>query len=160
MKLKPARKNQGTYPSDHAIAALKALLAQVSAIKLKEVRLECCAPSREFLVVAYVDVYGHGHTLVCAVKECGEPDSVRDALKELRGRATEISGNATPVLIAPRLSVQAQLLCTESHAGFLDLEGNARLNLDDFFIGQRSLPPELNRSVLSEDAASEFEGAA
>jgi hypothetical protein len=142
MKLKAAKKpataQSPNLPSDHAVAALKTLLAQVSAIKLREVRIECSAPSREMLIVAYVDVYQHSHMLVCAVKESDEPGNVMDALAELRYRAAELPAHATQVFIAPRVSPEAQALCNGCQAGFLDLEGNARLHLDDMFIRQRS----------------------
>ena len=106
---KPARAQSLNLPSDHAVTALKTLLAQVSAIKLREVRIECSAPSRELLIVAYVDVYQHSHTLVCAVKESDDPENVSDALAELRYRAAELPSHATPVFIAPRVSAAAQV---------------------------------------------------
>ena len=145
---KPTTAQASAAPSDHAVAALKTLLGQVSAIKVREVRIECTAPSREFLIVAYVDVYHHSHTLVCSVKLSDEPEEVRSALAELETRAARLSSNATPVFIAPRISSQARALCTQGRAGFLDLEGNARLHLDDVFIGQRFIPlPHPHSSV-------------
>jgi hypothetical protein len=51
-----------------------------------------------------------------------------------------LAADAIPVLIAPRLSPEAQALCKENQVGFLDLEGNARLTVGDFFIVMRSLP--------------------
>ncbi len=152
---KPAKAQSLNLPSEHAVAALKTLLAQVSAIKLREVRIECSAPSRELLIVAYVDVYQHSHTLVCAVKESDDPENVHDALAELRCRASELSSHATPVFIAPRVSAAAQALCSGSQAGFLDLEGNARLHLDDMFIRQRT---QFARSYEPVAARREGEG--
>jgi hypothetical protein len=137
---KPTTAQASAVPSDHAVAALKTLLGQVSAIKLREVRIECTAPSREFLIVAYVDVYQHSHTLVCSVKSSDEPQDVSNALAELESRAAMLSTSATQVFIAPRVSSQARALCSAGRTGFLDLEGNARLHLDDVFIGQRSIP--------------------
>jgi hypothetical protein len=58
-------------------------------------------------------------------------------LKKLQAR---FPGATTPVLIAPELSEEAQALCRDSNTGFLDLEGNARLYLDEVFIVKRSLP--------------------
>ena len=54
---KPAQAQSLNLPSDHAVAALKALLAQVSAIKLREVRIECSAPSRELLIACDAGLY-------------------------------------------------------------------------------------------------------
>ncbi len=136
---KPATAQSTNLPSDHAVAALKTLLAQVSAIKLREVRIECSAPSRELLIVAYLDVYQHSHTLVCSVKESDEPGNVMDALAELHDRAAQLPPHATQIFIAPRVSAAAQALCNGCQAGFLDLEGNARLHVDDMFIRQRTV---------------------
>jgi len=157
---KPAQAQSLNLPSDHAVAALKALLAQVSAIKLREVRIECSAPSRELLIVAYVDVYQHSHTLVCAVKESDDPENVSDALAELLYRAAELPSHATPVFIAPRVSAAAQALCSGSHAGFLDLEGNARLHLDDVFIRQRMSFARGHEPMAAQREGEELAGVA
>jgi hypothetical protein len=122
-----------------AAAALKALLEQVSAVKLTEMRHESPAHGRSAGIVARVDVYGHSHTLACDVNQDTSPSKVRASLRKLQDRAARHSGAATPVVIAPYLSPEAQALCKQSRAGFLDLEGNARLTLGEFFIGRRSL---------------------
>ncbi len=164
MKLKAAKKpaiaQSLNLPSDHAVAALKTLLAQVSAIKLREVRIECSAPSRELLIVAYVDVYQHSHTLVCAVKESDEPGNVMDALAELRYRAAELPSHTTQIFIAPRVSAEAQALCNGCQAGFLDLEGNARLHVDDMFIRQRTLLARGHEPVSAECEDDRLAGVA
>jgi hypothetical protein len=157
---KPAKAQSLNLPSDHAVAALKTLLAQVSAIKLREVRIECSAPSRELLIVAYVDIYQHSHTLVCAVKESDDPGNVTDALAELRYRAAELSAHATPVFIAPRVSAAAQALCSGDHAGFLDLEGNARLHVDDMFIHQRTMLTPSHEPMAAQRDGEELAGVA
>ncbi len=164
MKLKATKKSATTQstnlPSDHAVAALKTLLAQVSAIKLREVRIECSAPSRELLIVAYVDIYQHSHTLVCAVKESDEPGNVMDALAELRYRAAELPAHATQIFIAPRVSAAAQALCNGCEAGFLDLEGNARLHLDEMFIRQRTLITPSHEPMSAERQGNRLAGVA
>jgi hypothetical protein len=122
-----------------AAAALMALLEQVSAIKLKEMKREPLARGRASEFVVHIDVFGHSHTLACEVNPDSRPYKVRASLKKLQDCAAHLAGEATPVLIAPYLSPEAQALCKESHAGFLDLEGNARLSLGEVFIGKRSL---------------------
>ncbi|HEY1767218.1 MAG TPA: hypothetical protein VGG26_06160 [Terracidiphilus sp.] len=119
-----------------AAAALKAVLAEVSTIKVKEIRHE----SPERALVAYVDVFGHRHTLACDVQTDGQAGQVRSALEELRKGAGRDAGDTMPVIIAPYLSPEAQQLCKENKAGFLDLEGNARLALGEVFIVKRTLP--------------------
>lgn len=120
-----------------AVEALRTLLEQVSVIKLKEIKL---APltTGDTGIVARLDVLGHRHTLNCEIKENAQPQNLREALHKLHDGAAQCDEPATPVLIAPYLSPEAQTLCKESHAGFLDLEGNARLALGEAFIGKRS----------------------
>jgi hypothetical protein len=118
--------------------ALKALLDQVSAIKIKEMKHER-ARGRAAEIVAHIDVHGHSHTLACEVNCDTHPSKVRASLKKLQDCAAHFAGDATPVLIAPYLSPEVQALCKECRAGFLDLEGNARLTLGEVFIGKRSL---------------------
>jgi hypothetical protein len=121
-----------------AAAALKAVLAEVSTIKVKDIRHESPDGGGDHGLMVYVDVFGHRHTLACEVQTDGQPGHLRSALEELRkGRRT---GDATPVIIAPYLSPEAQALCKENMAGYVDLEGNARLALGEVFIVKRTLP--------------------
>lgn len=122
-----------------AAEALKTLLDQVSAVKIKDMKHERPARGRAAGIVAHVDVYGHSHTLTCEVNADTTPSRVRASLKKLQDSGRRQSNAATPVIIAPYLSPEAQALCKENRAGFLDLEGNARLTLGEFFIGKRSL---------------------
>lgn len=135
---------------NRAAEALQSVLRQVSQIKLKDIDVDSPRADLKVDILAHIDVQGHSHTLVCKVRASGRPDHVRMALEEFQGQASEFSGNATPVLIAPRFSEEAKALCRECKAGFLDLEGNARLDLGDVFIGKRSLPQARVRSVSSE----------
>jgi len=122
-----------------ATDALKAVLGQVSVIKLKEMRREAHTQGRSVEILADIDVFGHTHLLACEVKAHGEPAQLRTSLRNLRNDSS-VAGNVTPVIIAPYLSPEAQQVCKESDAGFLDLEGNARLSFGEVFIGMRSLP--------------------
>ena len=133
-----------------ATDALKAVLGQVSVIKLKEVRREAHTQDRSVEILADIDVFGHTHQLACEVKTHGEPAQLRATLRNLRNDAASVAGNVTPVIIAPYLSPEAQQVCKESDAGFLDLEGNARLSFGEVFIGMRSLPGQsANASALA-----------
>lgn len=122
-----------------AAEALKSLLEQVSAVKLKEMKRESPARGRTAGILAHVDIYGRSHTLACEVNADTRPSKVRASIKKLEDCAAHLSGETTLVLIAPYLSPEAQALCKASHAGFLDLEGNARLTLGEVFIGKRSM---------------------
>jgi len=117
-----------------ATEALRALLGQVSVIKLKEIRR-----ASKGSVLADIDVLGHRHTLACEVRPNAQPENLRTALRELNNSHRK---DATiPVVIAPFMSPEAQAVCKESHAGFIDLEGNARLAMGEVFIGKRAFSP-------------------
>jgi hypothetical protein len=122
-----------------AAEALKSLLEQVSAVKLKEMKRESPTRGDAPEIVAHIDIYGHSHTLACEVNGDTRPSKVRASIKKLQDCAAHLAGETTLVLIAPYLSPEAQALCKQSHAGFLDLEGNARLSVGEVFIGKRSM---------------------
>jgi len=129
-----------------ATEALKSLLGQVSAIKLKEM-LGASTRSRnsvEFLV--HVEVFGHSHLLACEARSSAEPSQLRTILRRLCDHTAQLAAEATPVIIAPFLSPEAQQLCKKCQTGFLDLEGNARLAFGEVFIGKRSHPQ--HQSIL------------
>jgi hypothetical protein len=123
-----------------AAAALKAVLAEVSTIKVREIRHQGPETGNDRGLTACVYVFGHRHTLTCGVESDGQPGHVRSALEELRHGAARLPGDAMPVIIAPYLSPEAQAVCKENKAGFLDLEGNARLALGEVFIVKQTLP--------------------
>ena len=123
-----------------AADALKALLRQVSAVELLEMKLEPeDKAGRQIDILALVGVYGQSHTIACKVTARSHPRYVRKALRELHDGAALVDRNATPVFIAPYLSPETQALCTESKTGFLDLQDNARLMLGEVFISKRSM---------------------
>jgi hypothetical protein len=123
-----------------AIEALKAALKEVSGIKVKEIQLESSGRHRAKDIIANIDIFGHKRTLVCKVGESTQTLRIRRALKDLNRLVEDCAEDAMPILIAPSLSQEAQTLCTESHAGFLDLNGNVRLVMKEVFIAKRSLP--------------------
>ncbi len=123
-----------------AAEALAALLGQVSGVTLKDMRREPAGRGQAAGFLACIDVFGHSHTLACEVRSDAEPSHLRTALRDLQSGAPHRPGDATPVIIAPYLSPEARTLCKECRAGFLDLEGNARLSVGELFIGIRSLP--------------------
>ena len=117
-----------------AVDALRSVLGQVPAIKLKSITRESRIDHAELDIVAKLSVAGRGHTLACEVKENGQPRYVRAGLLQLRSYVAGLGRDVTPVLIAPFLSSAAQEMCREQGVGFLDLEGNVRLAFDAVFI--------------------------
>lgn len=123
-----------------AAAALKAALAEVSAIKVREIRHEAAKSGHDSSLMVFVDVFGRRHILTCEIQSDGQPKHLRPALEELRAGAAHRTDDAMPIIIAPYLSPEAQALCKENKTGFVDLEGNARLALGEVFIVKRTLP--------------------
>ena len=130
-----------------AVEALKSVLCQVSQVKLNDIDLP--DPDLKIDIVAHIDVHGHRRTLVCCVKASGRPDHILVALEELQSLANQLDGDAMPVIIAPHLSEEAKALCGEKRAGFLDLAGNARLDLGEVFILRRTLAQRVHRRSVS-----------
>ena len=123
-----------------AAEALTAMLGRASVIKLMELKRESPPRARFAAILARIEVFGHSHTLACEVNPDGEPGRLRKVLREWQSDAASLDSDATPVFIAPYLSPEAQALCKQARAGFLDFEGNARLSIGEVFIGMRSLP--------------------
>jgi len=134
-----------------AADALGALIAQVSAIKLHDIKVEPTNADHGFDLLARVDVADRPHVLVCEVKASGQPRHVRMALLQLRNYLAHFGTEATPIFIAPFLSPEAQALCREHNVGFLDFEGNARLAFDSVFIERlvSTRPPVERRELRS-----------
>jgi len=132
-----------------AAEALRSTLRQVSQIKVKQIDFETARPDLCVDIMALIEVHGKSHTLACKVEASGRPDHVRTALAALCSDTAVLDGNATPVLIAPCASDEAMAMCSESRAGFLDLEGNARLHVGELFIGKRSMPSKQSSARLA-----------
>lgn len=118
-----------------AAEALNAVLHQVSSIKTNDIKFQ--PTHRKSDILADINVLGRNHKLVCNVAD-GEPDDVRKALDKLKTCADRKKDGATPVIIAPYMTPQSREMCNKSRVGFIDLQGNARLVVDEIFIGKRS----------------------
>ena len=123
-----------------AMAALKDTLRQVSVIKMKEMSVEHHRGRTDDTILGHIEIYNHAHLLACKVVDSCETVRLRRALYELKQIEKQIGIAVMPVLITSSISDEAQTLCRESNTGFIDLEGNARLYLDEVFIVRRSMP--------------------
>ena len=123
--------------------ALRELFGRFSAIKLIELKQE--SRGGFAAIRARIEIYGHYHTLACALTSSDDPNQLRAAFREQQTNASLPASDAIPIIIAAYLSPEAQALCKETKTGFLDFEGNARLAVGDFFIVMRSLPREATR---------------
>jgi hypothetical protein len=119
-----------------AAVALGALLDQVSSIKRRDIQFQ--PVRRRSDILASIDVLGRSHKLVCSVAD-DNPAHARRTLRKLEMCADARRADATRVLIMPTLSAEIRALCEQRQVGFLDLEGNGRLVVDEVFIGKRSV---------------------
>jgi hypothetical protein len=147
-----------------AAEALRSVLAELSAVKVQEIAVRqptaewpsalgrVDEPSEERAygidgLTASLEIYGRLHRLACEVAPDAEPARLRAALNALMKEIASRHAGATPMIIAPHLSAEAQDLCRQRDACFLDFDGNARIMLDEVFILKRSLPHTGERSV-------------
>ncbi len=143
---------------NEAIEALRQTMSQISVVKIKEIKVESHRHHGDRSIIAHVEIYGHTHRLVCKLVRNCDPLELQHTFLELRKMHAHFPGETTPVLIAPVLTEEAQTLCRDSNTGFLDLEGNARIYLDEVFIVKRSLkhheklPPPAEPLPTSETA--------
>lgn len=123
-----------------AIEALRDTLHQISAIKSTELKVESHGHRNARVIIAGVEIHGHPRVLLCKVASNCESPNLQQALAGLKRLRSRFRGKAVPVLIAPVLSEDAQALCRESKTGFIDFEGNARLDMDEVFLVMHSMP--------------------
>jgi len=135
----------GTNLVAQAADALKAVLREISSVKLTELRCEPLGNGQLSGILARIDVFGHSHLLACEVKAQGNPQQLMTTLRGLRESRTDRDAGSTLVIIAPYLSPEAQEVCKESQAGFLDLEGNARIAVGEIFISKRTMLPRMQK---------------
>jgi hypothetical protein len=132
---------------DHASEAVSELLGEVP--MLREHRIKPLNDLDDRTKHADIMLKALGHTLICEVKESGQPRHVRSALLQLKSHVAHLGKNAVPIFIAPFLSPESQALCIEAGAGFLDLEGNARIAFGPVFIERRvASKPSVERREL------------
>ncbi|MGY2487539.1 type IV toxin-antitoxin system AbiEi family antitoxin [Cupriavidus sp. CP313] len=126
---------------------LRQLLEQVPVIERLDIRRHVRAAEHDIVVRA--DILGKRHVLVCEVKTSGQPRHARMALVQLRDRLGHHGTDATAVLVAPYLSAEVQAMCREQGAGYLDLQGNARLVFGSVFIERQvASKPAVERRAL------------
>ena len=136
-----------------AAEALRAVLAEISAVKVREIGHNPLGAGAADGFRANVEIYGRPHTLACEVVPDAQAARVRGALDRLSNSIAGSDASATPVVIAPHLSAEAQAICTDNGAGFLDLDGNARLWAGEIFILKRTIPVAARRNVAEERPA-------
>ena len=132
-----------------AAGALGALIEQVPAIKLKDIKVEPPDSDHGVDILAHINVSDRPHVLVCEVKASGQPRHVRMALLQLRNYVAHFGSEATPIFIAPYLSPEAQALCREKRSDFSTSKA-----MPDSFSTACSSNGSCQASRLSSDASS------
>ncbi|MBS1805092.1 MAG: hypothetical protein JST28_17160 [Acidobacteria bacterium] len=140
-----------------AIDALRETLRQISVIKVKEICVSRHGHHSEKTILGHIEIYGHAHLLACKFVSACDPMHLRRAVHDLKKVQKERGVVVMPILIATTISEEAQSICRNNDIGFLDLDGNARLYLDEVFIVKRSLhhktiPPPAETLPTSETA--------
>ncbi len=137
--------------------ALTETLGRMSGVDVKEMRRAGGRSGWPGGIFVRINVLGHSHTLACTVERDGDPVHIHAALHGSFNGAPNLTENATLVIIAPYLSREAQTACKTADAGFLDLEGNARLSVGELFIAEHSFP---SRAIACAAAISPRDGKA
>ncbi len=97
-----------------------------------------------------IEVRGQSWTLVCEVKNSGQPRFVREGAFQLRKYLQTMSSqHAYGVFIAPYLSEESAALLREESLGYLDFAGNCFLSFDGVFVERSGSPhtPERRREL-------------
>jgi len=126
------------YPMKEAEArageALRGLLEKIPILQVEGIDVEAVSGDWEPDLIARLLVDGRPHQLICEYKSNGQPRYARSALLELRNYVVHRAPHATPIFIAPYISLAVRQLCEEKGVGYLDLEGNARIAFGGVFI--------------------------
>ncbi|WP_398311007.1 type IV toxin-antitoxin system AbiEi family antitoxin [Zoogloea sp.] len=117
-----------------ASEALRGLLERIPILQVEGIDAAAVSGDWEPDLIARLLVDGRPHQLICEYKSNGQPRYARSALLELRNYVVHRDPQATPVFIAPYISPAVRRLCEEMGAGYLDLEGNARIAFGCVFI--------------------------
>jgi len=120
---------------ERAAEVLEAVLKEISIVRLEHIDVEPQVGSHHPDLLAHLTAAGHPYILVCEVKSSGQPRYVREGLLQLRNfiEHTPLM-KATPLFIAPYLSPEARTICRDNKVGYLDFQGNVRLEFGGVFI--------------------------
>lgn len=134
-----------------ATIALESILKKIPIITIETVELQPSMGRHEIDVLVRLSAANQTHVLACEIKSSGQPRYVRDGLLQLRNYIAHSHLQATPIFIAPYLSPEARMICRENQVGFVDLQGNVRLEFDGVFIERivSNKPPSDRRELKS-----------
>jgi hypothetical protein len=119
---------------ESAARTLESILKEIPIVKVESVEVQRLIGRHQIDILVHLRAASQPHILVCEVKSSGQPRYVRDGILQLHNYIDHFNIQATPVFIAPFLSQEARMLCRENKVGFIDLQGNVRLEFDGVFI--------------------------
>jgi hypothetical protein len=129
-----------------ATEALCAALDTLSFIRKQDIRIELSPTDRRIGLLVRVNVFGKTYTLACALHARVFPEGLDAALYDVHSAATALGCSALPVLIAEVLSPEAQARCRQNHIAYIDLLGNAHLDVGEIFVARRAVYPRPSTS--------------
>ncbi len=133
-----------------AAERLQAALGGIPFLQPGEPLLEQSLGSRVADLTLPVEVRGQSWTLVCEVKQSGQPRFVREGAFQLRKYLQALaSHHAYGIFIAPYLSEESAAILREESLGYLDFAGNCLLSFDGVFVERSGSPhtPERRREL-------------
>lgn len=130
--------NEGQLTADLS-KALRELLKGIPSIEVgpatREPRL---GPHQPDLLIDFI-AFGKAQTLAIEVKKNAQPRFARMAILQLRDFIRTLDKPAKPILASSYLSPEVRNICKQEDVGYIDLEGNTRIALDNIFI-ERTVP--------------------
>lgn len=133
-----------------AAERLKAVLGAVPFLRPGKPSTEQFSGSQSPDFTLPIEVRGQSWTLVCEVKNVGQPRFVREGAFQLRKYLQSLSSHqAYGIFIAPYLSEESVALLREESLGYLDFAGNCFLSFDSIFVERSGSPhtPERRREL-------------
>ena len=124
-----------------AAEALRSLVERNPEIMVDEIVFGPPGPGHPVDILASISAFGRHHKLACEVRSNGQPRHVRNAILYVRDYVSNLEFDAAPMVSAPFLSEQSRALCIKSGVGYLDLHGNAFLQVPGILI-EISVPGE------------------
>ena len=118
-----------------AALLLEQLLRRVPSLTVKSVAVE--EPSGK---ASGIDIFARvrsgqqDYSLVCEVKQNGQPRFAREAINQLKAYLSRSKREEIPIFIAPFLTAATREFCQAEGVGYLDLEGNAHIAFGPVYI--------------------------
>jgi hypothetical protein len=150
LKVADLLKTGSSTLEDFAAKRLQTVLGEIPFLRPGAPSKERSSGSRVADFTLPVEVRSQSWTLVCEVKNSGQPRFVREGAFQLRKYLQSLSSpQAYGIFIAPYLSEESTALLREESLGYLDFAGNCFLSFDGVFVERSGSPhtPERRREL-------------